>query len=214
MNKFKNNIICTFVTFILAASAAFTNLYLKISSDTIMLIILRVILLSLLSYFLPDVFKSVKKLVTKSKVKKELRLMKKLFVILGSVRPVDFSRLMKILISKAVCFKNDLESIYEAHQKSAVDKEEFYRCLMEDTKDINTRLFYEKLNMAANYDFDLAVKSITDDFKREKREHERLIKKRVELINIIGITGLFIVITILMIYLLSPWMEMMEISNL
>ena len=107
-----------------------------------------------------------------------------------------------------------LEMMGLGNWESAVDKEEFYRCLMEDTDDINIRLFYEKLNIAANYDFDLAVKSITDDFKREKREHERHVKKRIELINIIGITGLFIIITILMVYLLRPWMEMMEISNL
>lgn len=67
--------------------------------------------------------------------------------------------------------------------------------------------------MACNYDFDLSVKTIKDDFAREKRESIRKVKKKVEIINIVGVLGLFVALTVLVLYLLAPWIEMLEISG-
>lgn len=214
MQKIKANIICMGITLILSLSIFATDVIIDVYKGDYILTILRIILYACISYFIPDVFKYAKKKIDKSIAKKELNLLKKLFVISGSVKPVDFGKLMKTLIGRAKFFKQDLESIYEIHQKSNTDTEMFYTQLKADTKDIDIKLFYEKLDMAANFDFDLAVKTIQDDFVREKRENARRVKKKVELISIVGIAGLFIAIAILMIYLLSPWLSMLEISNL
>lgn len=213
MQKIRANIICMGITFILSLSIFITDLMLGIYKGDHILAILKIIVYTCLSYFIPDIFRLGKKRFYRSVARKELNLLKKLFVISGSVKPVDFGKLMKTMIGRADYFKQDLEAIYETHQKSNTDTEQFYSQLKADTKDIDIKLFYEKLDMAANYDFDLAVKTIRDDFIREKRENARKVKKKVELINIVGIAGLFIAIAILMIYLLSPWLTMLEISN-
>ena len=212
MQKIKANIICMGVCLILGLSIFFTDLMVNEKIDKA-LYLYRVLLLSCISYFLPTIYTQGKKLYIKSKLTKELNFLKKLFVICGSVKPVDFGKLMKSLIARSEYFKQDLEAIYESHQKSNIDTEKFYQELKANSKDIDVKLFYEKIDMACNYDFDLSVKTIKDDFVREKREINRKVKKKVELINIVGVTGLFIAMTVLVIYLLAPWIEMLELNN-
>ena len=98
-------------------------------------------------------------------------------------------------------------------RKSNVDKEDFFNELLANTIDIDSKLFYEKLYIGFLYDFDLAVRSIEGDFLQEKREYARFIKKRVNLIHIVGITGLFVAMTILLMYMLKPWLNSMNLQQ-
>ena len=94
-----------------------------------------------------------------------------------------------------------------------VDKEDFFSELLINTKDIDSKLFYEKLFIGFLYDFDLAIRSIEGDFLQEKRAYARFIKKRVNLIHIVGVTGLFVAMTILLMYMLKPWLNSMNFQQ-
>lgn len=213
MKNIKANVVCMGFCLIFGFSMLFTDLMLdnRINKP---LYIYRIIIVSCIFYFVPEIYKYFRKVHLKAKLAKELYFLKKLFVICGSVKPVDFGKLMKTLIARSELFKNDLVAIYEAHQKSSTDTERFYQDLKTDARNLEVKLFYEKLDMACNYDFDLSVKTIKDDFAREKRESVRKVKKKVEIINMVGVLGLFVALTVLVAYLLTPWIGMLEIRGL
>ncbi|MBR3838165.1 MAG: hypothetical protein IKJ75_00370 [Clostridia bacterium] len=166
------------------------------------------------AYYLPTFLGYLRKKSEKTKRRQELRFLKKIFVLAGSIKPVDFTTVIKTMIEKSYYYKQDLMNILEALRKSNLDREEFFAQLLEETKDIDSKLFFEKLNIAFFYDFDMAVSGISGDFQQEKRAHARLIKKKISLIHIIGITGLFIAMTILLIYMLKPWLESLDMSGI
>ena len=99
-------------------------------------------------------------------------------------------------------------------RKSNIDKEDFFSELLIETEYIDSKLFYEKLSIGFLFDFDLAIRNIEADFSQEKRAYARFIKKRVNFIHIIGITGLFIAMAILLIYMLQPWLDAMNFQLL
>lgn len=166
------------------------------------------------AYYIPTIIVYLQKKSEKTKKRQELRFLKKIFVLAGSIKPVDFTTVIKTMIDKSFYYKKDLMDIQEALRKSNLDREEFFGKLLEDTKDIDSKLFYEKLNIAFFYDFDMAVKGISGDFEQEKRGHARLVKKKIGLIHIIGITGLFVAMTILLIYMLQPWLASLDMTGL
>lgn len=166
------------------------------------------------AYYIPTIIVYLQKKSEKTKKRQELRFLKKIFVLAGSIKPVDFTTVIKTMIDKSFYYKKDLMDIQEALRKSNLDREEFFGKLLEDTTDIDSKLFYEKLNIAFFYDFDMAVKGISGDFEQEKRAHARLVKKKIGLIHIIGITGLFVAMTILLIYMLQPWLASLDMTGL
>lgn len=166
------------------------------------------------AYYIPTGIVCLQKRSERTKKRQELRFLKKIFVLCGSIKPVDFTAVIKTMIDKSFYYQKDLMDIQEALRKSNLDREDFFGNLLESTKDIDSKLFYEKLNIAFFYDFDMAVKGISGDFEQEKRAHARYVKKKIGLIHIIGITGLFVVMTILLIYMLQPWLSSLNMSGL
>ncbi|MCX8130728.1 MAG: hypothetical protein N3I35_11590 [Clostridia bacterium] len=138
---------------------------------------------------------------------RELRFLKKLIILNGSIKPVDFSRLLKILGDKAKYHKKVIKEIEEMNKKNSIDNKNIYSSLIRNTKDIDMKLFYEKLDQANNYDFDQAVLNIENEFMMDRRTQARKIRKQTELIHAVGITGFMALIFILIIYLIIPWLE-------
>lgn len=204
-----------FAVFVIGILIVYTNIELGISKRELQLLYcVKVLIISGFAYFIPGLISFLYRYYYKAAAQKELRYLKKIFIICGSVKPVDYNKAIKTLISKAKIYKKELEIILEAHKKSNVDTTMFYSRLMNENKNIEDRLFFEKLDIAANYDFDQALSNIANDFIQEKRAHTRKIKKKIELINIVGITGVFIILTILLLYMLGPWMEMLNLKNM
>ena len=131
----------------------------------------------------------------------------------GSIKPIDYMQVVNGMYERALYYKQDLEKIMDILRKSNVDKEDFFNELLVNTTDLDSKLFYEKLYIGFLYDFDLAVRSIEGDFLQEKRAYARFIKKRVNLIHIVGITGLFAAMTILLMYMLKPWLNSMNLQQ-
>ena len=131
----------------------------------------------------------------------------------GSIKPVDYMQVVNAMYERAECYKQDLENIMDILRKSNIDKEDFFSELLISTRDIDSKLFYEKLFIGFLYDFDLAIRSIEGDFLQEKRAYARFIKKRINLIHIVGVTGLFVAMTILLMYMLKPWLNSMNFSQ-
>lgn len=146
------------------------------------------------------------------KKRKELKFMKRIFVMSGSIKPVDYMQVINAMYDRSNYYRKDLENIMDALRKNNIDKEEYFNELLYTTSDIETKLFFEKISIGFLYDFDLAVESILNEFEQDKREYARFVKKRINLIHIVGVTGLFVVMTMLLIYMLKPWLEAMNLQ--
>lgn len=185
----------------------------EVSYENVLIKVIGVIIVSCVAFYIPVLIKFFKKSGDIYKKRSELRFLKKIFVMSGSIKPIDYMQVVNSMYERAFCYKQDLEKIMDILRKSNVDKEDFFNELLANTIDIDSKLFYEKLYIGFLYDFDLAVRSIEGDFLQEKREYARFIKKRVNLIHIVGITGLFAAMTILLMYMLKPWLNSMNLQQ-
>lgn len=185
----------------------------EVSYDSILIKVIGVIIVSCIAFYIPVIFKYLKKSGDIYKKRSELRFLKKIFVMSGSIKPIDYMQVVNGMYERALYYKQDLEKIMDILRKSNVDKEDFFNELLVNTTDLDSKLFYEKLYIGFLYDFDLAVRSIEGDFLQEKRAYARFIKKRVNLIHIVGITGLFAAMTILLMYMLKPWLNSMNLQQ-
>jgi len=214
MAKIKVNLYFSGICFTIFLLVLLTNLKIGLKSSAgINFKLIKILLITCVAFFTPDLAKKLRNKLIYSDAKREIRFLKKIFILNGSIKPVDFRKVMKSIIARAYYFKKDLELIEDVHKKSNIDNRRFYTELIDSTKDVNVKLFYEKLDQAANYDFDQAVKNIAGDFATEKREYARYIRKKLELIHVVGIVGILILLTIEMGYLLAPWMQLMNLEG-
>ncbi|KNY26728.1 hypothetical protein [Pseudobacteroides cellulosolvens] len=176
--------------------------------------IFSILLISLLFCFIPEILVYLASFFAKADARKELRFLKKLIIVNGSIKPVDFMELLEMLIEKSKYYKEMLQEIQDANKRNNIDNKTIYMDLIGSTKDLDLKLFYEKLDQANNYDFDQAILNIHNEFKMEKREVARKIKKRIDLINILGIMFFMILIVIMIMYLMIPWMKSYNMSQL
>jgi hypothetical protein len=173
-----------------------------------------ILLIGLLVSFIPEVMVYLRNFFAKADARKELRFLKKLIIVNGSIKPVDFMELLEMLIERSKYYKEMLQEIQDANKRNNIDNKAIYMNLISNTKNLDLKLFYEKLDQANNYDFDQAILNIHNEFKMEKREVARKIKKRIDLINILGILFFMILIVILIMYLMIPWMKSYNMSQL
>ncbi|HEY9061258.1 MAG TPA: hypothetical protein VIO64_12260 [Pseudobacteroides sp.] len=173
-----------------------------------------IFLIGLLVSFVPEVMVYLRSFFAKADARKELRFLKKLIIVNGSIKPVDFMELLEMLIERSKYYKEMLQEIQDANKRNNIDNKTIYMNLIGSTRDLDLKLFYEKLDQANNYDFDQAILNIHNEFKMEKREVARKIKKRIDLINILGILFFMVLIVILIMYLMIPWMKSYNMSQL
>lgn len=214
MTKIKVNLYFSGICFTIFILVLLTNLKIGLKSNSgVSSELIKILLVTCTAFFVPDLAKKIKNKLVHSDAKREIRFLKKIFILNGSIKPVDFRRVMKSIIARSYHYKKDLELIEDVHKKSNIDNKRFYSELIDNTRDVNVKLFYEKLDQAANYDFDQAVKNISGDFITEKREYARYIRKKLEIIHVVGIVGILILLTIEMCYLLAPWMQLMNLEG-
>ena len=107
-----------------------------------------------------------------------------------------------------------LSDIEEKNKKNSVNNRDIYQELIKGAKDLDTKLFYEKLDQANNYDFDQAVLNIENEFKMEKRAQARKVRKQIEIIHAAGIIGFMFLVVILILYLIIPWIEAYNMNQI
>lgn len=165
-------------------------------------------------FFIPEVWVLIHNFFAGVDAKRELRFLKKLIIVNGSIKPVDFMELLELLIDKSKYYKKTLQEIQDLNKKNTVDNRTIYSNYIRKAGDLNTKLFFEKLDQANNYDFDQAIMNIENEFKLEKREQARRVSKQIGVINIAGIVGYMVLIVILIMYLLIPWLRSYNMNQI
>lgn len=158
--------------------------------------------------FITEIIFLILKLNNKSKAHEELRYLKRLVLLYGSIKPVRFMDILMKIRQKTKYHQSFFQSIYEANIQTSANLKKVYSQFINREKDIDMKLFYEKLDQANNYDFDQAIINIRNEFRLERKARERQVKKRVTLINLTGAASIIIMLTLLTyFYLLMPWLE-------
>ncbi|NLE04050.1 MAG: hypothetical protein GX638_04500 [Crenarchaeota archaeon] len=176
--------------------------------------ILAILLISLLTSFLPDVYLRIGKKIYNIRSQQELEFLKRIVVVYGSIKPVDFISLLNEMIKQSKYHRNMLSWIRDANFKNTIDNKEFYRNLISSETILSNKLFLEKLDQANNYDFEQAIVNIKNEFYFNRRSSVRKTKKRIEVIHFIGIAGFMVLICTYILYLIIPWLSMFNVNNL
>lgn len=172
------------------------------------------LIIGFLVSFVPEVYFAVRNIFVKADAKKELRFLKKLIIMNGSIKPVDFREVLRVLIDKSVYYKQILQEIEDRNKRNFIDPKAIYGPFIKESKELEVKLFFEKLDEANNYDFDQAIKNIQNEFRLEKRDDIRKIRKRIEFIHTVGVMGFMILILILVLYLIEPWLRLYNMNNI
>jgi len=172
------------------------------------------ILAGLMSSFIPEIYLLIAGFFRKADAKRELRFLKKLLILNGSIKPVDFLSVLKVLIRKSKYYKSILIEIEECNRLNSANNKEIYTNRIKNTKDLDEKLFFEKLDEANNYDFDQAIRNIENEFRLERRDQARKVRKRIEVIHLSGMLGAMVIIMLMVIYLILPWMELYSMSQM
>ncbi len=172
------------------------------------------IFILIIVYFIPDIFVAIHNLFLKSSAAAELVYLKKLVILNGSIRPTSYNEVLDIIISKSKYHRNILKKIQMLRNKNTIDNRKIYKeSYLGSIKDLELKLFLEKLDQADNYDYAQAILNIENEFKTDKRERARRIKKRIELMEFVGIAGSMGIIALITIYLLLPWLSIYDLNS-
>lgn len=175
---------------------------------------LGILLLVLIPTMVPELLLWLKSLGTKAKAKQELRFLKRLMILHGSIKPVDFMMVLEVLIHRSKYYRKNLLFIQRENKKNTQPNQEIYRGFIQRMKDIDEKLFFEKLDQANNYDFDQAIVNIENEFRLEQRQRMRKVRKQIELIHVGGILGSFMLIALLTLYMLIPWLTAYDMTQM
>ena len=110
--------------------------------------------------------------------------------------------------------KKILLEIEESNKKNYEENTKIYQKYINESKDLETKLFFEKLDEANNYDFDQAIINIKNEFNLDKRMQTRKVKKTVENIHVWGLVGFMALIVLIIFYLLMPWMTSYDMASM
>lgn len=167
-----------------------------------------------LMFYLPELFILIKNIFIRNDRKKELRFLKKLIILNGSIRPTSFLGVLSIMIDKAYFYKELLRKIEKLNNKNSVDRKNMYSEIIKNTDDLNEKLFLEKLEQANNNNFEFAISNIEKDFRVERRQDARKVRKKMQNIDIAGLIGALIIIFLLTLYLLMPWLNSYNLNEI
>ncbi|WP_432664788.1 hypothetical protein R9X47_00860 [Wukongibacter baidiensis] len=173
-----------------------------------------ILIILVVIFYIPDVFILFKNLFIKNDRRRELKFLKKLIILNGSIKPTSFLEVLTIMIDKSYFYTELLRKIEKLNHKNSVDRKGMYSEIIKSTKDLNEKLFLEKLEQANNNNFEFAISNIEKDFRIEKRQDARKVKKIIQNIDITGLAGALMIIFLLTLYLLMPWLDSYNLNEI
>lgn len=172
------------------------------------------IALSFLASMLVEIVLVLRKSQLEAADKHNLEFMKKIFVISGSINP-NFRVALETMRKKArPKVKEKLDKIFEAINSTSVNAHDVLVKMAKEQKTISERLFFEKLDEAANNDFDKAISNLRKELKYERSDVKRRYNKKVGNINTLAQVSLLFLLMFLMFYFFIPWMKLINTVGL
>ncbi len=170
-------------------------------------------ILLIFSFFVFDIIIAMQKISFKIEKYNELNFLKKMVIVNGSIKPINFNELLEVLMNKAKYYQKIIKEIADNSQKTEYDRVSRLTQFVSSLNTIDERLFFSKLCEADTASFDAAISIIKDEYEVSKRQIRRKVTKRIEHIHIAGIVGYMLIITLLVVYLIVPWTTAFSIGG-
>ncbi len=165
------------------------------------------LLLHLLFLFLPELWLLSAYSFSAKDRQKEIRFLKRLFILNGSVEPCCFSEVIGILQAHAYYLKDTLNLICRERERNNADMLEVYKKIDREVGDLELRLFLEKISQADRIHFSEGVRSMQTDLNISKLIRQREARRRKESIELSGIFCGMALAGLLTYAMLLPWLN-------
>lgn len=140
--------------------------------------------------------------------KKEIEFLKRLFLLNGSVEPVVFDEVFRILRDNARSLRPLFDRLEQKRTSNTEDLRFVYQTLGQECGDLEVRLFLEKLYQADCLDLRQGVESLRMDQMIQKMTRRREAESLRSLIELFGLTFSVVLAGLLTYYLLLPWLTL------
>ena len=160
-----------------------------------------------LLFILPEVWLLTAYSVRSKDRHREIRFLKRLFILNGSVEPTCFSEVLAILQDHAVYLEETLLLIRQERDRNSADLLQVYQGLDRQVEDLELRLFLEKLSQADRIHFSEGVRSMQTDLNIGRLIRQREARRRKEQIELAGIFLGLTLAGLLTYAMLLPWLR-------
>ncbi|MEO2202155.1 hypothetical protein ABGV42_00170 [Paenibacillus pabuli] len=172
------------------------------------------LMLSLMLSFTPYLYLVLYNMQVLNRDRRNVNFLKKLIVVNGSIKPVDYSTIIEDLITNATPnIQHRLKKIRDALSNNTKNTGAAFKDAITDSTSLSERLFFENLEVAYN-DFDLAIDIFRDEIIIENQRSKRKYRKKAESMNSLGTMIFLVVMTICCLYLIIPWSKLMNFGSL
>lgn len=145
--------------------------------------------------------------------RQEIELLKRLFVLNGSVQPVSCEEVIGILCENAHYLKPVFHELLEERSRNTSSLQEIYDRLACRHRELEIRLFLEKLRQADCLNLTDGVESLKTDLVLQTMARRRQAERIRELIGLCGIAFGVLLAGFLTGALLIPWLEVYSLAT-
>jgi hypothetical protein len=140
--------------------------------------------------------------------------LKKLIVVNGSIKPVDYHSVLDDLIANSTPnIRKRLEKIRDSLSNNTKKPGAAFKEAIQNSTSLSERLFFENLEVAT-HDFDLALGIFRDEITIENQRAKRKYRKKAEQINSLGTMVFLVVMAVCAMYLMIPWGKLMNFGSM
>ncbi|QRN85589.1 hypothetical protein JR334_11670 [Clostridia bacterium] len=164
-------------------------------------------LLILLVPFLPDLWLMAVYSYGAKDRQKEIRFLKRLFILTGSVEPSCFSEVLHILQNHAFYLRPTLDLIRRERERNSADMLAVYQRIDREVGDLELRLFIEKISQADRIHLMEGIRSMQTDLCISKLIRKQEARRRKETIELFGIFSGLTLAGLLTYAMLLPWLS-------
>jgi len=145
--------------------------------------------------------------------RQEIELLKRLFVLNGSMQPISCEEVIGILHENAHYLKPVFHELMEERSRNTSSLQDIYERLSHRHRELELRLFLEKLRQADCLNLTDGVESMKTDLMLQTMARRRQAERLRELIVLCGIAFGVLLAGVLTGALLIPWLEVYSLAT-
>lgn len=138
---------------------------------------------------------------------REIRFLRRLFILSGSVPPVSFDETLAVLIDHAAWLKPTLTHLCVERDRNSARMETVYAEMTDSMVDPEERIFFEKLSHADRIHFADGVRAMRADLRMARLIRRRDARVRKNAIEMTGVVFGVLLAGLLTLSLMLPWLS-------
>lgn len=157
-------------------------------------------------FFLPDLFLLARFHAGRQARRREVRFLKRLFFLQGSLEPVAFADVLLVLREHADYLAPSLAAIDSQRKRSSHRLQEAYQELRAKARDLEVQLFIDNLSQADRIHFKEGLRAVKADLDMQQIIRGHQADRRKQQVELAGIFSSLFLSFWLTYYLIYPWL--------